>query len=185
MRAGAAPKPDFEAIVMTHHGEIHRYVHRILIRPCDAEDLSQETFLKAYRAWPDLPPDANHRAWLFAIATNLCRNHARSEQRRRRAHDSERVVRRGLTSDGPETEAAADQLRASTEAAIRALPFKQRTAFTLRKLHDLEYEAIGESIGCSAESARAHVFQALRKLRATLDVQTELARGSAAARTAP
>ena len=60
-------------------------------------------------------------------------------------------------------------MRTLTEAAIRRLPLKQRLAFTLRKLHELDYELIGQSLDCSAESARAHVFQALRKIRTTLN----------------
>ena len=56
-----------------------------------------------------------------------------------------------------------------TVATIQRLPVKQRMAFTLRKLHDLDYELIGQSLDCSAETARAHVFQALRKIRTSLD----------------
>ena len=75
----------FEAVVAAHHGEIHRYLARVTSRASDADDLSQETFLRAYRAFRSLPPDANVRAWLFAIATNLYKNHVRGEVRRRRA----------------------------------------------------------------------------------------------------
>jgi RNA polymerase sigma-70 factor (ECF subfamily) len=171
MHAGAdgASEPEFEAIVTKYHGEIHRYVCRMVMRASDAEDLSQETFLRAYRAWPRLPPEANHRAWLYTIATNLCRNRARSGVRRRAAHATLRVTRREVDADGPEAAAVAGEAWTLAEAAIRRLPLKQRGAFILRKLHELDYETIGASLECSAESARAHVFQALRKLRATLD----------------
>ena len=54
-------------------------------------------------------------------------------------------------------------------AIVATLPFKQRVAFTMRKVHELDYDAIGQSLDCSAESARAHVFQALRKIRQGLD----------------
>jgi DNA-directed RNA polymerase specialized sigma24 family protein len=57
------------------------------------------------------------------------------------------------------------------EAIVRGLPLKQRLAFMQRKLHGLDYGTIGQSLGCSAESARAHVFQALRKIRQALDGQ--------------
>src|ERR1041384_7944376 len=69
----------FETAVEAHHAEIHRYVVRLTGRTNIGEDLAQETFLRAYRAWRGLPTDANVRAWLFAIATNVCRNHFRSE----------------------------------------------------------------------------------------------------------
>ena len=58
-----------------------------------------------------------------------------------------------------------NEASARIERAMAALPMKQRLAFTLRKVHELEYEAIAESLQCSAESARANVFQALRKIR--------------------
>src|SRR6185503_3681132 len=75
----------FEALMSDHHAEIYRYVLRVTGRRQDADDLAQETFLRAFRAHRALPPDANVRAWLFTIATNLCRNHFRGEARRRRA----------------------------------------------------------------------------------------------------
>ena len=71
----------FETVVAAHHAEIHRYLVRATSRPGDADDLSQETFVRAYKAYRALPSDANVRAWLFAIATNLCRNHFRAEGR--------------------------------------------------------------------------------------------------------
>ncbi|TMQ26872.1 MAG: RNA polymerase sigma factor [Candidatus Rokuibacteriota bacterium] len=161
--------PAFEAVVATHHGEIYRYLRRLAYRGAEADDLSQETFLRAYRARHRLTPDANVRAWLFTIATNVFRNHVRSERRRRVAHASLQVTRRELDLDGPEAAVLAGEVRTLTEAAIRRLPLKQRLAFTLRKLHELDYELIGQSLDCSAESARAHVFQALRKIRTTLN----------------
>jgi RNA polymerase sigma-70 factor, ECF subfamily len=159
----------FEALMTTHHGEIYRYVWRMTGRASEADDLSQETFVRAYRAYKTLPADANKRAWLFAIATNLCRNHFRSERRRRVAYAGVRDTAHAADDDGPEGAARFQEARALTEAVIDGLPMKQRLAFILRKLHDLDYEVIGQSLDCSAESARAHVFQALRKIRRTLN----------------
>ncbi len=159
----------FEEIVSKHHGEIHGYLRRIAYRVSEADDLSQETFLRAYRAWGKLPGDANVRAWLFTIATNVYRNHARNERRRRAAHDTVRATRRELDPDGPEAAAVAGEAQALTVSTIARLPVKQRLAFTLRKLHDLDYDVIGRSLDCSAETARANVFQALRKIRTALN----------------
>lgn len=159
----------FEAIVEAHHREIYRYLRRATARASEADDLSQETFLRAYRAWRSLPPDANVRAWLFAIATNLYRNHFRAERRRREAHAAFRATRSDTDPDGPEDETLVNETRGVIEATVARLPLKQRLAFTLRKVHDLDYEAIGRSLGCSVESARAHVFQALRKIRRSLN----------------
>ena len=155
----------FEAVVAAHHAEIHRYLGRVTSRNGDADDLSQETFVRAYKAYQALPADANVRAWLFTIATNLCRNHYRAEKRRRQAMA---VAAAGASERGPawpEGEAIVNQVSARLDRIVAALPFKQRLAFTLRKVHELHYDAIAESLHCSAESARAHVFQALRKIR--------------------
>jgi RNA polymerase sigma-70 factor (ECF subfamily) len=159
----------FETILEAHHGEIYRYLLRLTARRNDAEDLSQETFLRAYRAYRALAPDANVRAWLFTIATNLTRNHYRGETRRRNAHAAARVRAEsngwGADAVTPEGETLFKEARALLDRMVAGLPLKQRAAFVLRKIHDLDYDAIARSLDCSAESARAHVFQALRKIR--------------------
>lgn len=159
----------FETVVEAHHAEVHRYLRRLTARASEAEDLLQETFLRAYRAWRSLGPGANVRAWLFAIATNLARNHFRAEKRRRAAHAAVEVLGPVAALDGPEGTTGANELWRRLEATIRALPLKQRAAFVLRKLHDLDYDGIAWSLACSPESARANVFQALRKIRRSLN----------------
>ena len=159
----------FETVVAAHHPEIHRYLRRLTARGSEADDLSQETFLRAYRAFRELPEDANVRAWLFAIATNLFRNHVRSEKRRSTFHAAVLATGGERAGDGPEVETVYRETRTVIEAAIDALPLKQRTAFVLRKIHELDYETIARTLDCSADSARAHVFQALRKIRHTLN----------------
>jgi RNA polymerase sigma-70 factor (ECF subfamily) len=165
-RMGLQP---FEMVVAAHHGEIYRYLMRVTSRSGDADDLSQETFLRAYRAWDGLDGSANVRAWLFAIATNLARNYFRSESRRRRAYAGVSNVRGDVDMSSPEDEQRFQETRAVVERVVDGLPLKQRLAFVLRKLHDLEYDAIGQSLACSPESARAHVFQALKKIRIGLN----------------
>jgi RNA polymerase sigma-70 factor (ECF subfamily) len=168
----------FEMIVAAHHGEIHRYLARVTARAVEADDLSQETFLRAFRAYRALPADANVRAWLFAIATNLYRNHVRGEVRRRRALAAASVDGFDAAPSWPEGAAMLNEASQKLDKIISELPFKQRAAFTMRKMHELDYEAIGESLHCSAESARAHVFQALKKIRRGLDGVTQISRES-------
>jgi len=156
----------FETLLEAHHGEIYRYLRRVTTRAAEADDLSQETFLRAYRAYRSLPGDANVRAWLFTIATNLARNHFRSEGRRFRAHAAISISRSALDDGaGPEAETLFNEARAKVEAVVERLPLRQRLAFILRKIHELDYEIIARSLDCSAETARAHVFQALKKIR--------------------
>jgi RNA polymerase sigma-70 factor (ECF subfamily) len=158
----------FETVLEAHHAEIYRYLVRLTSRSSEADDLSQETFLRAYRAYRALTPDANVRAWLFTIATNLARNHFRNEKRRRTAYQAADAARSAIDVDAPDGEAIVREARARVEAVVDQLPLKQRLAFVLRKLHDLDYDAIARSLGCSADSARAHVFQALKKIRQNL-----------------
>ena len=158
----------FEAVMTAHHAEIYRYLRRVTFWSAEAEDLSQETFLRAFRAYRALPPDANVRAWLFAIATNLFRNSLRSAKRRRAAHDTIKSHGNQESGDGPEGAAVFNEARAAVEDVIGKLPAKQRAAFVLRKVHELPYEDIAESLSCSVDSARAHVFQAFRKIRQRL-----------------
>ncbi len=165
---GAMGQQPFETILGAHHGEIYRYLRRISASASEADDLTQETFLRAWRTYRGLPEEANVRAWLFTIATNLARNHFRSESRRRRAHAV--LKRDGPPAGGdPEEERRMNETRARVEAAVDGLPLRQRLAFVMRKIHDLDYDAIARSLDCSVETARAHVFQALRKVRRSLD----------------
>ena len=138
-------------------------------RASDADDLSQETFLRAFRAYRALPPGANVRAWLFTIATNLGRNHFRAQSRRRRAYAAVALDAPAGAPDRADGRLIADEARARVEQVIGGLPEKQRLAFIMRKMHELDYSEIGTSLRCSEESARAHVFQALRKIRKGLD----------------
>lgn len=153
----------FEAMVAKHHAEIYRYLLRTAGRA--AEDLSQETFLRAFRARGTLTEGANVRAWLFTIATNLCRNHHRAERRRARAHAAASAESRDVADERPDGAFALRQAAARIDALVGRLPLKQRLAFTLRKLHDVDYDTIAQSLRCSPDAARAHVFQALRKIR--------------------
>src|SRR5213594_2156975 len=121
---GAQP---FETIVAAHHAEIFRYLRRVTSRTSEAEDLSQETFLRAYRAYRTLTPDANVRAWLFTIATNLARNHFRAEGRRNRAHAAASYGRSALDDGaGPESETLFNEAGARLGTAVESRALRQR-----------------------------------------------------------
>jgi RNA polymerase sigma-70 factor (ECF subfamily) len=153
----------FDAIVAEHHADIYRYLLRMTGRTPVADDLSEETFVRAYRSLSD---DGNARSRLFGIATDLGRKHLR------------RKGRRGLDY-GRLTAGAVDPVRtgggmtAAIEAVVAILPFEQRAAFLQRKVHGLEYAAIGQSLRCSIERAQSLVFRALQRIRQALDWQGE------------
>lgn len=154
----------FEAMVDAHCGEIFAYLWRLLGDE-SADDVLQESFLRAWRAFPRLPAAANRRAWLYRIASNTAFTHlrrARREQERRTALDPERV------SGGPVPDEAFDERQRleALRAAVRALPPRQQAALMMRKYQGLSYAAIAQALACSPQAARASVYQGLRRLRA-------------------
>jgi RNA polymerase sigma factor (sigma-70 family) len=160
--------PPFEELMRRHEREIMRFLLRAAGDREDAADLFQETWLRAYRAYPRLAPDADARPWLYAIAANLWRNRARDGARRARVivpqtHERLAPARVKLGRAPHENEGyAAIHLR----QLISALPRKQRQALYLRYFAGLDYAEIGAAMQCSAQAARANVSQAARKLKA-------------------
>lgn len=165
----------FAEIVTLHQDLVYRYLLRFTRNVPDAQDLFQETFLRAHRAYAALPADADVRAWLMRIAINLTKNYVRDRQRRRRvilepmAEDDEDATREPRADTDTEGLMMSREMARMLQTAIAALPFHQRVAFTQRQFEGLEYAAIATYLGCSSESARAHVYQALRKLRLVVD----------------
>jgi len=157
----------FDQIVQRHERELMRYLLRLSGNRQDAADLFQETWLRAYRAYPRLEPERDVRPWLYAIAVNLCRNRARDGARRARvivagdgeksANGSPRVQRSLNDNDGY----AAVHLR----ELLSALPAKQREALHLRYIAGLDYAGIAAAMDCSQDNARANVSQAMKKLK--------------------
>ena len=159
----------FEEIMQRHEREIMRYLLRVLGDREDAADLFQETWLRAYRAYPRLDSESGVRPWLYAIATNLCRNRARDSARRARVvvPDKEELpaaetIGKDHRFDHENEGYAAVHMR----ELISDLPTKQQQALHLRYFAGLGYGAIASALGCSEDSARANVSQAIRKLKA-------------------
>ncbi len=161
----------FAEVVSQHQAVVYRYLARFTGSAHDAADLFQEVFLRAYRAYGRLPADADVRAWLMRIAINLTRNHIRDRQRRRRVIGAaEAAVPPDATpaAAGADLECISHEVARTLASAIDALPFRQRVALVQRQLEGLDYPTIAANLGCSRDSARAHVYQALRKLRLAL-----------------
>jgi len=158
----------FEEIMQRHQREIMRYLLRLSSHPEDAADLFQETWLRAYRAYPRLDPNDSVRPWLYTIASNLWRNRARDSGRRARV-----LVPAEKQSPAADLIAPDHQLDHGNEGyaavhlreLIAALPVKQQQALHLRYFAGLDYAEIAAAIECSEESARANVSQATRKLK--------------------
>ena len=158
------PADSSAALVERHRPEILRYLVRLLGDQDDAQDTCQDVFLRAHRAFGRLRADSNPRAWLYRIATNSAVNTARRRARRvARAADADCDGFAG-TSSSPEDR---EELRAVVRA-VEALPPRQRAALVLRRFHGLGYAEIAASVGGTEASARANVYQAVKRLRATL-----------------
>jgi RNA polymerase sigma-70 factor (ECF subfamily) len=157
----------FDEILRRHEREILRYLVRLAGDRDDAGDLFQETWLRAYRAYPRLKPDSDIRAWLYSIAVNLCRNRARDGARRRRVIVSEDQQSPAMESiDGRRALSENDGFAAvHLREFLSRLPERQREALQLRYFAGLGYSEIAAAMGGSQQSARANVSQAMRKLQ--------------------
>jgi RNA polymerase sigma-70 factor (ECF subfamily) len=172
------PTVRFEALIERHHDEIYRYLWRMLNSAGrtdsaeNAQDLTQEVFLRAYQAFTRLRRDSNHRAWLYKIATNCAYRSLKRDQRY--AHhnsslDDEAYHVAAGTSQLPEYQVVLSETLETVRQSIAALPPKQEAAVLLRHVQGLSYSEIAHVLDCSKDSARANVYQGLRRLREELD----------------
>ena len=169
----AAPtRPEFSELVARFGRELYVFLWRMLSNEQDAEDCLQEAFLRAYRAYPRMQGEVNFRAWLYRIAGNT----ARTQLKRRLRRDGREI---DLPDEhGTASQQAVDGLElrerlAAVRTAVRGLPFKQQQSLILRKYQGLSYAEIGAALDCSPESARANMYQALRRLRSELAVERQ------------
>ena len=156
--------PTFEAVLERYQAEIFRFAVHLTRNHADADDLYQETVLKAYRAFDRLDGEANHRAWLYRIATNAFLSDRRKRGRERPLDDLQVEMLLGEAADDAARLDAGNLLR-EVDAFVASLPDKQRLALIQRKYHDLSYAEIADNLRSSEAAARANVHEALRKLR--------------------
>ncbi len=154
--------------MLAHRDEIYRYAWRMVGDVHDAQDLTQETFMRAYAAFGRLKPNSNVRAWLYRIATNNCLTFLKKQSRdRRQTVNAEWAL--DTVADTrlmPHEQVGHMDLLREVAQAINALPPRQQAAIVQRKYQGLSYAEIAHSLNCSPDTARAHVYQGLRKLRA-------------------
>lgn len=157
-------KPTFEVVLDRYQAEIFRYAMQLTRNPADADDLYQETMMKAFRAYGRLDADANVRAWIYRIATNTFLSDRRKHGRVDLLDD---VAAQAIPAAQSDHAAGLDARALLEEVAVFVdqLPPKQRVALTLRKYHELGYAEIADALRCSEAAARASVHEALRKLR--------------------
>jgi RNA polymerase sigma-70 factor (ECF subfamily) len=159
------PRSDraFERMYRRHVGDVYRYALAVMRNPADAEDVTQTTFLNAYRAYvekgnrPEKPQN-----WLIAIAHNVCRQRFRQSARR----PSE------VSFEDDIADAVVDEEAPSGEDIRRALShlaFNQRAALVMRELEGRSYAEISEILGLSTSAVETLIFRARRALREQLE----------------
>ncbi len=173
----AAPKPgsrpsrsgSFEAEALTYLDGLYRAALRLTRVPADAEDLVQETYLRAFRAADSFEPGTNLRAWLFTILHNTARNRARDRARDHVTIDSDTVdrvadVRVDGSAETPETLLIRATLAPELQAAIDALPDNFRQAVWLRDVEEFSYAEIAGMLEIPVGTVMSRISRGRRML---------------------
>ena len=151
--------PFFEALYVEHVDAIYQYALAVMSNPTDAEDVTQTTFMNAYRALQrGQYPHAPHN-WLIAIAHNVCRMRWRQSTRRPQELPYDETVEETLAPD-TEKPSADDVVN-----ALSGLPENQRAALVMREVDDRSYAEIAKELGISVSAVESLLFRARQKLK--------------------
>ena len=154
-------------MVIKYQNKVISIVGRFLRDPHEVQDVTQEAFIKAYRALPRFRGDSAFYTWLYRIAINTAKNHLVSRSRRPPGSDVE--VEDAEYYDGggalrdldtPENAYFGAELKAVVDSSISNLPDDLRTAVTLREFDGLSYEDIAEIMDCPVGTVRSRIFRA-------------------------
>ena len=172
----------FEELLSSYRGRIHAYVLGLIRESAEADDLTQETFLRAFRKLDTLRDPASVSSWLYRIATNLVNDRFRALGRR--------PPDRPLSDDGDEPAPAHDDPRVPrldsllsrsemsdcVQRYIDELSDSYRAVILLHDLEELTNPEIAELLGCSLETVKIRLHRARGKLRAALDTACSFSR---------
>ncbi len=166
-RVQKGDKGAFDLLVLKYQHKIVNLVMRYVRDPELAQDITQEAFIKAYRALPRLRGDSAFYTWMYRIAVNTAKNHLAAQRRRPmdieldlQDPDQYDLHARLRETDTPEGVTLSDELKKSVEAAIAALPDDLRTAIILRELEGMSYEEIAQTMECPVGTVRSRIFRA-------------------------
>ena len=165
-RVQRGDKRAFDVLTLKYQHKIVGLVSRYLNDADEVMDVTQEAFIKAYRALPRFRGDSAFYTWLYRIAINTAKNHLVSRSRRPPDTDidvdgefqGDSVVLRDV--GGPENAMARDQLGGVIFSAIEELPEELKVAVTLREFEGLSYEEIAEVMECPVGTVRSRIFRA-------------------------
>jgi len=170
-RAKAGDGEAFRLLVERHSRSVFRLAYRMTGNEQDAEDVVQETFLRAFKQLERFDHRAQFGTWLYRIATNLCLDRLRSRKRYADIGDEENpdpMAQVQSGNPGPDRLALSGQLRDSVNLALDSLSAQERTAFVLRHYEGLPVEQIGATLGIGENAAKNSIFRAVQKLRRSL-----------------
>lgn len=168
----------FEYFVHTYQKKIFRLVYTLLRDPAEADCVTQDVFLKAYRGLGDFKQEAAFETWITRIAINTVRDRVR---RRKPVVNFSEVagpdeggtdVPRGLepgSSESPERDLMSRDIRRRIAEALLHLSPRQRAVFVLKHYEEKSIAEIGQSTGLDEGTIKSHLFRAARKLRARLE----------------
>lgn len=160
----------FRVLVERHSRSLYRLAFRMTGRAEDAEDVVQETFIRAYRQLSRFEARANVSTWLYRIAFNCSVDFLRSKPRREATSDDELLERLAARSDGPTMDdlVYAGQIGEQMQLALGGLSEKERAAFLMRHYHGCSIEEIGSTLGMKTNATKHSIFRAVRKMRVAL-----------------
>ena len=166
-RVQKGDKGAFDLLVLKYQHKIVNLIMRYVRDPELALDISQEAFIKAYRALPRFRGDSAFYTWMYRIAVNTAKNHLAAQ--RRRPMDVELDLQdpeqynlhaKLKETDTPEGVTLSNELKESVERAIAALPEDLRTAIVLRELEGMSDEEIAQTMECPVGTVRSRIFRA-------------------------
>jgi RNA polymerase sigma-70 factor (ECF subfamily) len=166
-RVQKGDKGAFDLLVLKYEQKIVNLVMRYVRDPEQALDITQEAFIKAYRALPRFRGDSAFYTWLYRIAVNTAKNYLAAQRRRPTdiELDLQDPEQYGLhaklkETDTPEGVALSKELQETLERAIESLPDDLRTAIILRELDGMSYEEIAQTMDCPVGTVRSRIFRA-------------------------
>jgi RNA polymerase sigma-70 factor (ECF subfamily) len=166
-RVQKGDKGAFDMLVLKYQHKIVNLVMRYVRDPELALDITQEAFIKAYRALPRFRGDSAFYTWMYRIAVNTAKNYLAAQ--RRRPMDIELDLQdpeqydlhaKLKETDTPEGVTLSSELKETIERAIAALPEDLRTAIILRELEGMSYEEIAQTMECPVGTVRSRIFRA-------------------------
>jgi RNA polymerase sigma-70 factor (ECF subfamily) len=167
-RCRAGDLDAFSQVYDRYERQVFRYAFHILGHRDDADDIKQETFVKAYQAIGSFRSESSLQTWLLKICGNLCRDKIKSWDRRKVTYDStlrDDILGSSSAEDGPQAIVERKEMTEIIFKALRGMPAAQREIIVLHEIEDLSYEEIAAVVGCSRTSIKLRLFRARRSLK--------------------